>query len=408
MAAAPRPDLLPYRSDAPSNEAVAPAPVTGGPAGFRLGYRRWLDGLRGIAILITLGAHLGLFWGGYLGVDIFFVLSGFLITTLIVEEWQSAGAVSLKRFYLRRCLRLQPALFALVAFGLVYTTWFRPDEAKEFRKEAVVAACYIANWPNIHMLPQETLGHTWSLSVEEQFYLVWPLLLYGMLRAGLTTREVMWVALGGALLSAALRLLIVSFYDPTHPAYLATIYWLYAASHTRADALLIGCAVGLFATSGLIPAGRWFRHVTGLGAVASAAGLGYMVWTLPLVSQSLYQGLFTAAAVMVAVILLRLLAAPSLVGTWVLGAAPLVAIGRLSYSLYLVHIPVLRWVPHGPLGWWALREVCLMLAAIFAAALVSYFLIERPFLRIKRRFESRPLVPQLAAEPVRPPARAAA
>src|SRR5262249_10912041 len=147
-----------------------------GPASFhRLGYRRWLDGLRGLAILLVLAFHFGCLAGGSLGVDVFFVLSGFLITTLLVEEWQGRGSIGLKHFYLRRGLRLLPAFLALLLICLA-CTFFAENaaEAAAGRKEVWVAGCYVSNWPELHRTSMPTLGHTWSLSVEEQFYLLWP------------------------------------------------------------------------------------------------------------------------------------------------------------------------------------------------------------------------------------------
>src|SRR5579885_2477102 len=157
---------------------ASPRPDNDPPGGFHLGYRPWLDGLRGLAILAVFVYHLQLITGGFLGVDVFFVLSGFLITSLLLEEWQRRGTISFPRFYMRRALRLLPAFFAFLLACFVYIVIFRPDEVAAFRKEALVAACYVSNWPTLHQVPMPTLGHAWSLSLEEQFYFLWPLLLY--------------------------------------------------------------------------------------------------------------------------------------------------------------------------------------------------------------------------------------
>src|SRR6516225_5035441 len=176
-------------------------------AGFHLGYRRWLDGLRGLAILMVLAFHLGYLPGGSLGVDVFFVLSGFLITTLLVEEWNRRGSISLKTFYLRRALRLLPAFLTLLLLctlaGLFLSS---AQERPARRQEVIVAGCYIANLPNLHHTPMPILGHTWSLSVEEQFYLLWPLLLVLMLGLKLPRRRILLLVCGGILLSASLRM----------------------------------------------------------------------------------------------------------------------------------------------------------------------------------------------------------
>src|SRR5439155_18097163 len=120
-----------------------------------------LDGLRGVAILLVLAFHFGLMAGGSIGVDSFFVLSGFLITSLLVEEWQQRGSISLKHFYLRRALRLLPAFGALLLICLLSSLLLPSADAERRRREVLVAACYVANWPTLHGTPMPILGHTW-------------------------------------------------------------------------------------------------------------------------------------------------------------------------------------------------------------------------------------------------------
>jgi len=158
---------------------------------FSLGYRPSLDGLRGVSILAVMSYHLGLIRGGFLGVDIFFVLSGFLITTLLTDEWIRSGSISFRKFYMRRALRLLPALvvlaitcdFATVIFARLY--W--PPEAFVpvvfgMAYASLVALFYVTNWVMISGQTLWILGHTWSLSIEEQFYLLWPLILIALPR----------------------------------------------------------------------------------------------------------------------------------------------------------------------------------------------------------------------------------
>src|SRR5207237_8346905 len=143
-----------------------PADQGGSVAGFHLGYRRWLDGLRGVAILLVLAFHFGFLPGGSLGVDVFFVLSGFLITTLLAEEWQRRGSISLKHFYLRRALRLLPAFVSLLVVWCLATVLLRSAaEAVARRQELLVAACYVAAWPALHMVGLPVLVPTGSVSV---------------------------------------------------------------------------------------------------------------------------------------------------------------------------------------------------------------------------------------------------
>jgi peptidoglycan/LPS O-acetylase OafA/YrhL len=372
------------------------------PADFRLGHRRWLDGLRGVAVLLVLAYHLRLVPGGFLGVDVFFVLSGFLITTLLVEEWRDRGSVSLRRFYLRRFLRLTPALAVLLLGCLLYTTCFRPPtEAAAYRREMAVAACYVSNWPTVHGVPMGTLGHTWSLSVEEQFYLLWPLLLVGLLRLGVGPRGLAAVAAAGALASAGLRLALHRLHraGAPHPfeADLQHMTRVYSGLDTRADALLVGCLVGVLAAANLLPRSRRFVRWTGLASVAAVAALGSFVLTRSLGRSypQLFDGLFTVFALAVGVVLVRLVSAPSRVGSAVLGAAPLVWVGRLSYGLYLFHIPFILWCcpALGDGDRPAPADTLLILALTFAAAAVSYYAVERPCLRLKDRLRPRALPP---------------
>jgi peptidoglycan/LPS O-acetylase OafA/YrhL len=356
-------------------------------AGFRLGYRRWLDGLRGVAILLVLAFHLNLLSGGFLGVDIFFVLSGFLITSLLGEEWQRNGRISLKQFYLRRALRLLPALLALLLASGATCFWAPSWHDVVARgQEMAVAACYVSNWPFLHKVPMPTLGHTWSLSVEEQFYLLWPLLFSALLGWGVSRRRILGLVVTGVLAAAALRLVLYGSDPPGSPARLANMMRVYMGLDTRADALLVGCLVGLLTTWNLLPRSPRFVAGTGAAALACAAVLAYCVWHKRYEHSHFYQGLFTGVALMVGVILVRLLVAPSRLVAWVLESAPLVGIGRISYGLYLFHWPILRWLQTTRLG----SEITPLLGVLviglsLAAALLSYYVLERPCLRLKAR-----------------------
>jgi peptidoglycan/LPS O-acetylase OafA/YrhL len=136
--------------------------------GFRLGYRPALDGLRGVAALLVMSFHFQIpgWSGGFLGVDVFFVLSGFLITSLLLEEWQRSGTVCLRRFFLRRALRLFPALVLVLLVTAPFVSYRWP----------LVALGYVANWAlAFKFVTFGPISHVWSLSVEEQFYLIWPI-----------------------------------------------------------------------------------------------------------------------------------------------------------------------------------------------------------------------------------------
>ena len=349
-----------------------------------LGYRRGLDGLRGVAILAVLGLHTRhatgwpLLPGGGLGVDVFFVLSGFLITSLLLEEHAGSGSVSLKRFYIRRALRLFPALVLLLAaLALGASAMLAPEEAAHTLRAIPIAFLYLSDLA-IAFGPVDlgALTHTWSLAVEEQFYLLWPPLLCAALRAGLP-RPV--IATGTALLAGALALVRALLWDGP-----ASVPRLYFSIDTRADALLIGCLAAMLASWRLLPRTpatealllRWGR--------ISAAVLAALVLAVPFSTPALYLGGFTLAALAAAVVILGLLAGSQGAGAALLEQGWLVAVGRISYGLYLWHYPVFK----------AARQLAaptpvrllVAFAATFAVAGLSFALVERPFLRLKRRF----------------------
>ena len=179
-------------------------------APFRLGYRPALDGMRGIAILAVLAVHThhifgsSILRGGNVGVDIFFVLSGFLITALLLEEWQSKGAISLKGFYWRRVLRLVPALLILLVSLYFFADIFLPiGEAGATTRSIPVAFLYASDFGlAFFQLRLGALQHTWSLAIEEHFYLVWPLFLVAALKLGASRRRLVVIALSLAVASA--------------------------------------------------------------------------------------------------------------------------------------------------------------------------------------------------------------
>ena len=374
-----------------TNRAGIPiSPDCAAAADFHLGYRRWLDGLRGWAVLMVLGTHLQILRGGSLGVDIFFVLSGFLITTLLVEEWQRRGSISLKHFYLRRSLRLMPALYCvLLIFGV--DSWLRLPvaEAIEHSWEILIAGGYVTNLPMIHGIGTQALSHTWSLSVEEQFYLLWPALLYLMLALRLPRRRIVLLVCAGVLASVALKITLYHMYRSPSPLKNYIVHRMYMGLDTRADSLLVGCLAGLAATWNLLPTSDRFIRWTGVGAVVSAVGLAFLAGFTTETQTVYFHGLFTVVALMVATIIVRLLAAPSRLGTLLLESTPIVGIGRISYGVYLYHVLVMYWLGAHEVGWSHPGMLLAVVVLTFAAALASYFCIERPCLRLKDRLGHR-------------------
>ena len=215
---------------------------------MRLPYLPVLDGLRALAVTAVLLYHADLRWipGGFLGVDVFFVLSGYLITSLVLAEWRHRGSIDLKTFWLRRARRLLPALYVLLVVTLTFAVVFLPGEVAELRGDVLAAFGYVTNWYLIfqHQSYFEAVGrpsllqHLWSLAVEEQFYLLWPLVLAVGLGVGATRwryRRMMYLALGVATASAALMALLYRpDVDPSR---------VYYGTDTRATGLLCGAAL---------------------------------------------------------------------------------------------------------------------------------------------------------------------
>jgi len=362
---------------------------------FHLGYQPALDGLRGAAVLAVMlyhdGAPMG--HGGFLGVDAFFVLSGFLITSLLVEEWIETGRVSFFRFYLRRALRLLPALLVvLLAAAAVALTIVPPDRRTVIWRSIAATFLYVANWQKVFTSDSVgMLGHTWSLAIEEQFYMLWPPLLLLLLRCRLQLR---WLTLTTAALAlAAAGLRAVLWLTGT------TTYRLYNGTHTRMDSLLIGCAAALVVQWGVIPRGRWpqpFRVLIGLLLpVALCVPIGTVASSD---DAPLYVFGFFLFACGVAALVVALVAGQ--VRNVVLESPPMVWLGARSYGLYLWHLPVHEVLSMLGLGTWPLLQlVALNVAISLLLAATSYRFIEGPALDLKRRLAvlAKPAVPERRA-----------
>jgi peptidoglycan/LPS O-acetylase OafA/YrhL len=351
---------------------------------FRLGYRPWLDGLRGVAILVVVAQHLLILTGGFIGVDLFFVLSGFLITTLIVQELEQTGRLCLRRFYLRRALRLLPALVALIVFGTIYTIVALPaNEAAAFRLESVVALGYVANWQKYLGVPMTSLGHTWSLAVEEQFYLLWPLFIGFLFARHASRKTILWCVIALIVASCVWRLSLHQYYRVTGTKTWNDMSRLYMGLDTRADALLTGCLLGLVVVWGKLPESRNAKRIVSVLAMLALLSLIAQLPTRHVGHPQYYDGAFTIVAISFGVILLHLLMNPAPVWRWCLECRWLVGIGRVSYGLYLIHVPLFHWMK--PLG---LKDVPIserigMFLCALGLAVLSYYLIEKPFLRLK-------------------------
>jgi len=351
---------------------------------LKLGYRQELDGLRGISILLIYLHHLyyPLLPGGFFGVDVFFVLSGFLITSLLMEEWSLEGSICLKNFYIRRVLRLMPALLFLILVTGGFALIFLDKRRSIATYQGIwLTLSYASNWFYAfgHFSADNPLGITWSLAIEEQFYLTWPILLILALRIKLGRRWIIYVLAFAVMIIPLHRRLLIEQG--------ANIFRLYYSSDTRADTLLVGCLAGLLFSWNLLPHNKRIGiYMKSLAAVA-AIFLGYMIGTASWMDVMLYQrGGYSLVALSVAFILIVQIAWPSKAALLFLRFPPLVWIGRISYGLYLWHWPV-RWFIYQKK---ALPDSVpqLVTAVVLSILLtsISYYFVEKPFLRWKKLF----------------------
>jgi peptidoglycan/LPS O-acetylase OafA/YrhL len=373
-----------------------------------LPYRPGLDGLRALAVIAVLLYHAELVWipGGFLGVEVFFVISGYLITALLLAEWRARGRVDLKLFWLRRARRLLPALYLLLVATLAYAVLFLPGEVAGLRGDVLAAFGYVTNWYLV--FGQESyfeavgrpslLKHLWSLAVEEQFYLFWPIVFaVGMGLGGtrLRRRRVLNVALVGAAASAvAMAVLYAPGLDPSR---------IYYGTDTRATGLLFGAALAFLWSPGekyrpadtrhrrLSLAGRSrlrrrFGWVTptllDLLGLAALGGLVFFCLRLGEFQPFLYRGGFALVGLTTAAAIMAVVHPHTRLGAGILGWGPLRWIGQRSYGIYLWHWPVFMVTRPGldvPLE--GLPLLALRLGVTVLLAHLSYEYVEAPIRR---------------------------
>ena len=381
------------RQESPTRGAAAQASEHGvsQPSGppKALPYLPGLDGVRAVAVVAVLLFHLParLLPGGFLGVDVFFVLSGFLITTLLLGELEATGGLRFGQFYLRRARRLLPALIAVLAVSTVLVLTVARDAAAVFRQDAIAALTYTTNW--WYILDARTyfellgrpplLQHLWSLGIEEQFYVVWPtvcLLVWRKWRRP----GVGYFALGGALVGTAWMALLSSMNGPLDPTTTARLYF---GADTHAMTVLTGAALAVVWRPNRLPLRipTSAQVAIAVAGVASLLGLAaFFLWA----SES-SEWLFRGGFLVVAIVTVPLLAAASHpAGGFgsALGTPVLRWLGTRSYGIYLWHWPIFLVTRPDldiPLrGFWA---AVVSLAATFLVAEASYRWIEMPVRR---------------------------
>jgi len=362
----------------------------------RLAYLPALDGVRAFAVVAVMIYHGGPFFapGGFMGVDTFFVLSGFLITSLLVGEWRTSLTIRLGAFWARRARRLLPALLLMLLFVAFFAAVIVPRGTyPALRLDALATLLYVSNWHFIlvgsnyfnQASTASPLLHTWSLAVEEQFYLIWPLVVLGILHFTRNLRLLLGVCCVAAVGSAVEMYLLFRHAASTNRMYLGT--------DTRAQCLFIGAALAV----GLVlitrrsqaaghladgelwkPAGNNGRILCGLAGVVGAA-VAVVMWVTTKDTASFpYKGGFFVIGLGTAGVIVSVLGAPRSPIPRLLSLAPLRYIGRISYGLYIWHWPLFIWVDAQRTGLAGYQLFSVRLVVTFAVSIASYHLVEQP------------------------------
>ena len=381
MPTADRPQMS---SPSAEDEAATTPPTTSTRRrGFSLGNRPPLTGVRALALFTVLIYHSNFHTlpGTWVALQIFFVLSGFLITAMLSAEGKRNDRISLRNFYERRAARLLPPLLLTVGLLAIYASLVHvADAAQRVWGDSAAALFYYADY-------RQALGHapffgylaqTWSLSVEEQFYILWSLL---MVIAIATHRAKLayFFAIAGLLLSAGDRLFLVL---GAHPFTNVTFMRIYYAFDPRADALFAGCLLGLLAADGWLTGwGAWGKAViTTLAAVSTA----FLIWILlyaPLFSRDVALWWIPLTTVASVILMIYFVVCPTSLGAKFAGLGVLVFIGDLSYTVYLLHFPVYLALQPNQTGWGFWPTELARLAIIFGIAIASWYLMEKPLMR---------------------------
>ncbi|KZE06331.1 acyltransferase family protein (plasmid) [Bacillus mycoides] len=345
-------------------------------------YMVGLDSLRGLAILGVILYHINFNWmpGGFLGVTVFFVLSGYLITDILAIEWKNNKRIDLKKFWLSRARRLLPGMLIMLIVTLAWITIFHSSLLVKMRGDSLAALLYFSNWWYIyHKLSYfdsfsqlSPLNHFWSLAVEEQFYVVWPFVIsLGFYYIKKQSRMILFICLGAIASALAMAILYEPGTDPSR---------IYYGTDTRAFSLLIGAALALIwpssrLASKIIPQARLILDI--IGGVALIIILT-MFWKTNQYEPFLYRGGMVLLSIATALLVANLAHPASRIAQF-LRFRPLRWMGVRSYGIYLWHYPIITLTtPKVNTGEFSFTRAILQFLLIIIVAQISWKFIENP------------------------------
>lgn len=345
-----------------------------------MGYQPALDGLRALSVIAVIAYHARLAWipGGFIGVEVFFVVSGYLITTLLIEERLRSGTVSLKQFWIRRARRLLPALFVMLCVSAIAVAFITPEFAPSFRRDVLAAMFYVSNWwqiffvtvPYFAPLDAPILRHLWSLAVEEQWYLIWPVIFSVVLcRRSMRLRR-------SGLIVGLMALSVMAFtavmYAPDNES---RTNFLYLSTLTRSSGLLCGAGLAfLWRPWQAKPLNIVRRVGADISSVVGIIVLAGIAAFIQVNDARLYHGGLAAATIATCIVIGVVVHPSTTVVKWLVSRPFLVEIGRRSYGLYLWHWPI--FVITGALD--STNALAVALAITVIVNELSYVLVEQP------------------------------
>ncbi|MBF2483164.1 acyltransferase family protein [Listeria welshimeri] len=341
-----------------------------------------IDGLRALAVIAVIAYHLNFSWakGGFIGVDIFFVLSGYLITNILLTQWEKNQTLQLKQFWLRRFRRLIPAAYVMIVVVVIFSVLFHSEILKNLRGDAIASFFYVSNWwfifHNVSYFDSfgmpSPLKNLWSLAIEEQFYLIWPVFLLVFLRWVKNPKLLLKIVIGLGLLSAIwMTILYVPGTDPSR---------VYYGTDTRLFDLLSGCALAFVWPFNRLSPNIPKRSKAALNIAGTISILFFFLITA-LVSEYqpfLYRGGLLFVAIM-GVVMIATIAHPASYLSKIFSFKPLRWIGTRSYGIYLWHYPIITLTtPVLEIGQPSIWRSILQVAATFIIAELSFRYIETP------------------------------